>query len=136
MAHHGPYYGFLYGYFTCLNFKVFLTATSTLKKRKRVLFITWKVPKVHWQLATGKRLPSPEVWDILNSLLQGDLGQAASMQSKAEEVPGKFQGGKLNPTNDFWSAKSPSYPTQNKGGYLQSFFLCRKLEFIKSLRFL
>jgi len=46
-------------------------------------------------------IESSEVWDILNSLLQGDLGQAASMQSKAEEVPGKFQGGKLDPANDF-----------------------------------
>jgi hypothetical protein len=26
-----------------------------------------------------------EVWEVINSLLQGDLGQAAAMQSKAEE---------------------------------------------------
>lgn len=45
---------FLYGYFTCLNCNVFLTATSTFKKRKRVLFITWKVPRVHRRLATGQ----------------------------------------------------------------------------------
>ena len=95
MTHNGPYYGFLYGYFTCLNFNVFLTATSTFKEKETRSFHHLEGSKSSpVRLATGKKLgPSSEVWDILNSLLQGDLGQAASMQSKAEEVPGKFQGG-------------------------------------------
>jgi len=62
--------------------RLLLKSLKTLSQVKSALY---DADERSMHLGKGAEVMLSEVWDILNSLLQGDLGQAASMQSKAEE---------------------------------------------------
>lgn len=121
MAHHGPYSVFLYGYFTCLNCNVFLTATSTFKKRKRVLFITWKVPRVHRRLATGQSSNHLRFGIFWIRSFKAILVRLQACSPKLKRFQGSFRAGNWIQRMIFDQQNRFHIPPKTRGGYPRRF---------------